>query len=236
MEAANMVKNLKLSRMLFLFIHAATFAQSADSTLTISVYGFRSINVSEDLAQSLQERIESNLPKLGGYAVLSRNDMDKILKEKRMHQSGLCWERNCLIETGSLLGVDKLITGTISQVGRTYSIVLKLIDIKMGVLESSSSRQYSGRADMLFSIADSVVKELFEINDTVHEQTVIDTVLVSHTQNAVPGKEVMQEIRKQPMPGSVQDKKAEKLGKQIGTGAVVVFSGLAVIVVISSIL
>ncbi len=128
-----------------------SFAQENSKT-TISVYGLKSIGISQDLAESLQEHLESNLLKFDHYEILSRNDIDLILKENRFQQTGICTEEECLIEAGHILGVEKIITGTISMVGTTYNVVLKLIDVNTAKLESSVNHKHSGSIDTLLDV------------------------------------------------------------------------------------
>ncbi|MBD3418530.1 MAG: hypothetical protein GF398_00280 [Chitinivibrionales bacterium] len=153
---------MKILSAFMLFSPLLFHAYCRAGTTTISIYGFKSINIPDDIAASLQEHIESNLLGYPHYSVLSRNDIDKILEENWISGSGLCNENSCLIETGNILGVQKLITGTIGKVGRTHNIVLKLIDIEEGRLEASSSRRYAGTIDSLFSVATLCVGDLLK--------------------------------------------------------------------------
>jgi hypothetical protein len=111
---------------------------------TVSVYGLTSIGISQSLASSLQKHLESNLLRYDEYDVMSRNNIDLILKESRLQQAGVCSEEECLVEAGNILGVEKIITGTISMVGSTYNVVLKIIDVGTAKLESSVSKKHSG--------------------------------------------------------------------------------------------
>ncbi len=127
---------------------------------TISVYGLKSIDISQNLAESLQEHLESNLLNYQQYNVLSRNDIELILKESRFQQTGICQEEDCLVEAGNLLGVEKIITGTISLVGTTYNVVLKLIDVATAKLESSVNKKHSGSIDTLLDVIEVSLRTL----------------------------------------------------------------------------
>lgn len=132
--------------------------------ITISVYGLKSIGVPQSLAASLQEHLESNLLQYGQYDVMSRNNIDLILKENKFQQTGACSEEECLIEAGHILGVKKIITGTVSMVGSTYNVVLKMIDVETAKLESSVSRKHSGNIDTLLDVAEVSLKTLIGEN------------------------------------------------------------------------
>jgi hypothetical protein len=131
---------------------------------TISVYGLKSIGISQSLAASLQEHLESNLLEYEQYDVMSRNNIDLILKENRFQQTGICPEEECLIEAGHILGVEKIITGTISMVGSTYNVVLKMIDVETAKLESSVSKKHAGSVDTLLDVIEVTLKTLIGEN------------------------------------------------------------------------
>ena len=145
---------MMLAVLFYLFIIAFynnTYAGQQGKT-TISVYGLKSIGISQSLASSLQEHLESNLLKYEQYDVMSRNNIDVILKESRFQQTGMCSEEECLVEAGNILGVEKIITGTISMVGSTYNVVLKMIDVGTAKLESSVNQKHSGNIDTLLDV------------------------------------------------------------------------------------
>ena len=150
----------------YLFAFGINNNISAETTkkITISVYGLKSIGIPQSLAASLQEHLESNLLKYEQYDVMSRNNIDLILKENKFQQTGACSEEECLIEAGHILGVEKIITGTVSMVGSTYNVVLKMIDVETAKLESSVSRKHSGNIDTLLDIAEVSLKTLIGEN------------------------------------------------------------------------
>ncbi len=152
----------------------------------VSVYGLKAIGTSQDIALSLQEFLESMLIRSGEYEVLSRADIDLILSEGKLQQSGACTDEACLVQTGAVLGVQKIITGTLSKVGSTYSLVLKVLDIASGRLESSASDRFSGTPEYLFDIGARLMVELLEprtdTRDTVVREVVrtrVDTLTIS---------------------------------------------------------
>lgn len=171
--------------------HTQTFAAQLQR---VSVYGLKPIGVSRELAISIQEHLESNLLAYGRYEVLSRSDIELILQESRFQQSGACTDESCLVEASSLLGVEKLVTGTISRVGSTYNLVLKLIDIRSATLESSANQRHAGSVDKLLDISEQLLDRLLQgraepLIDTI-VQTVVrtrtDTITVRDTVWAVP--------------------------------------------------
>lgn len=180
------MKKVKVGRILFKFtfiivisnIHI--YAQENQKKTTISVYGLRSIDIPQSLAEILQEHLESKLMMFDQYDVLSRNNIDLIFKENRFQQTGVCSEEECLAEAGHLLGIEKIITGTVSRLGLIYNIVLKLIDVRTAKLESSVSRKYSGEPDSLLNI---IEVSLFHLLEEDENPASIDTSEKSQMNN-----------------------------------------------------
>lgn len=210
----------------------------------ITVYGLKAIGASQELATSLQEHLESRLLGYGAFDVLSRSDIDLILSESRFQQSGACTEEECLVETGNLLGVEKMVTGTLSQVGLTYNLVLKLIDVRTARLEASSSGRHTGTADRLLDISEGLLGELLEssvaalrpdtitivrtLTDTV---TAIDTVTVRDTVWARAPDSIMREEvtepydRSTPLPAEPQAN--PKRARRFALGALAILGAMA---------
>jgi TolB-like protein len=83
-----------------------------------------------------------------GFTVVERARRDEILEELGFQQSGVCSESSCLVEVGQMLGVHKMIGGTIGKFGDAYVIELRLIDVATSKIEDSFSKNYQG--DMIY--------------------------------------------------------------------------------------
>ncbi len=87
-------------------------------------------------------RFQSELLTLNTYTLLERSEVDLILKEQGLQNSGACNTTECQVEIGQLLGVDKLVTGMIGNIGELITINIKLVDVETGTIEKSRSRDY----------------------------------------------------------------------------------------------
>jgi len=95
------------------------------------------IGVSE--TEMIAGRLETELIRRGAFVVLERRRMDDILVEQGMQQSGACDTESCEVKMGQLLGVDKVLTGSLGKVGAVYSLNVKLLDVATGkILESQA--------------------------------------------------------------------------------------------------
>lgn len=81
---------------------------------------------------AIASRFETELTKTGKVLVLERRNMDLILQEQGFQQSGACNSSECQVQMGELLGVDRIINGSISKVDKLYTLNLKMIDVESG--------------------------------------------------------------------------------------------------------
>jgi hypothetical protein len=207
----------------------------------ISVFGIQAIGVSSELARSMQEHLEAGLLQFPNLNVLSRSDMDLVLSEGRLRLSGACTDEACLVEAGHILGVEKLVTGTVSRVGGTYNVVLKLIDIRSATLESAADRRHTGSPDQLFDVCDGLLHQLLAACRTVAPAAAApasDTsALVAAAENPAPPVEADQATAEPHRVAATADSLTmalpatttaqRRLGRRIGLGALLVLGAIA---------
>ena len=112
------------------------------------------LNTTSGLSSSevllLTDKLINSLVK-AGFTVIERGKRDEILKEQGFQQSGACSESSCLVEVGQLLGVQKMIGGTIGKFGDPYVIELRLINVGSAKIEDSFSRNYKNNMAYLLN-------------------------------------------------------------------------------------
>ncbi len=143
----------------FLIMLSQLFSQS----ITVAVLDFDGANISKDELVILADRLSSEIFKLGEYTVVERSAMDEILSEQGFQQSG-CTTTDCAVEVGALLGVQKMVTGSIGKIGNLYTITAKSINVETGGLDNQISLDVSGTIEVLLTETMSQVsKQLFRI-------------------------------------------------------------------------
>ena len=85
---------------------------------------------------TLTNRLRSMLVETNAFIVLERGQMEEILLEQGFQQTG-CTTTECAVEAGRLLNVQKMVSGSIGKIGRTYTIDLSLIDVETAQIENS---------------------------------------------------------------------------------------------------
>jgi len=93
--------------------------------------------VPEEVKSPLTEKLQTEIINSRKYKVVDRAHRDKILEEQGFQLKD-CVRSECVVEAGQLLGVGKIVTGSISKLGETYYINTQLINVETGVVEAAS--------------------------------------------------------------------------------------------------
>lgn len=99
--------------------------------INIAVMNLETPDLSSSVQQALSDRLRSELFNTGRFSVMERNQMQEILREQGFQQAG-CTSDECVVEAGRLLGVDRMIAGSLGKVGTIYTVSLRMIDIETG--------------------------------------------------------------------------------------------------------
>lgn len=97
------------------------------------------------------DRINSEIIQIEQFIVVERQQIDKILEEQGFQQSGACNSRECMIEVGQLLSVQKVIGGSIGKLENIYPVSLKVVDIQTGEVDAQVVKDCKGSKTKLLS-------------------------------------------------------------------------------------
>ena len=76
--------------------------------------------------------------------------MQEVLKEQGFQQSG-CTTDECIVEIGRLIGVEKIISGSISKIGNIYSVSSRLVNVETGEIETTGVYDHMGNIGELLT-------------------------------------------------------------------------------------
>ena len=128
-----------------IFLHSVSFAQTS-----IAVIDFEGKGVTNVEASALTDRLRTELFNIGGYKVVERGMMEEILGELGYQQSG-CTSDECIVEVGKHLGVEQMVGGSISKVGRTYSVSARIVSVETREIIKTATYDYRGEIDDLLT-------------------------------------------------------------------------------------
>ena len=139
----------------FIIISILSINSYAQDKPTLVVMDLKAMGgITKDDAAILSERLRSALTKTGKYTILSREEMDNIVKEAKFQMSDMCDDTKCFAEIGGALGAKKMVTGNIGKLGKTYTLTLKLIDITEVKVDKSLSNDCKCEIDELLVTID----------------------------------------------------------------------------------
>ena len=117
----------------------------------VAVMAFEGRQVSADEAQILSEALAAEMSRSGEVRLMERSQMDKILSEQGFQKSGACSGTECAVEVGQLLGIDRMVVGSVGKLGRSFVLVARMVDVASGEVLKSSTRQAQGEIDQILT-------------------------------------------------------------------------------------
>ena len=136
-----------------------TAAQLAAGKETVAILDFEGRGISQMEAQTLTDRLMSEMVNTNAVIMVERNQMEEIMQEQGFQQSG-CTTSECAAEVGALLGVQNMVSGSFGKLGNSYTIDAKLFSVSTGGTIRSVSKTYKGEVDGLLNIIEIVAWEL----------------------------------------------------------------------------
>ena len=122
-----------------------TSVKSSGSSISgfVAVLEFEGNGIPSSEAKALSNRLRSELVTIGELTIIERGKMDEVLKEQAFQQTG-CVSSECAVEVGKLLGVENIITGSISKVGTIYSVEARAVSVESGEIIKTAVYDHSG--------------------------------------------------------------------------------------------
>ncbi len=160
----------------------------------LAVFDFEVTTSDKGISRPLTESVRRELVLSGKYKVIDRGNMEKILGEQKLQMSG-CVSGECIVEAGQLLGVGKLISGTVSMVGKTFYLTLSLISVKTGEIENVAEDTCKCEVDELLGSTKRLAKKL--LGEKVDEPVAIlhKPATITIVPPAAPAKEIARDGR-----------------------------------------
>ena len=103
-----------------------------------------------DECKALTDRLRRELFETKSFQVIEREMMEQIIEEQGFQQSG-CSTDECMVEVGKLIGVEKIVGGSISQVGNVYSVSARIVSIETGEIENTAVYDHTGNIGELLT-------------------------------------------------------------------------------------
>lgn len=139
-------------------------AQSATKLPMVAVMPLSSEEVKGAASRVVTDALADELLKTGKVRVMERAQMETILKEQGFAQSGACDGSECAVQVGKLLSIDRMVVGSLGQIGSSWSLSVRAVDVSTGEILGSARRQHKGEIDEVTSgIVPAVAQELVRV-------------------------------------------------------------------------
>lgn len=134
---------------LFLILTIVASVVYSQTKISIAVNDLEARGMSKDDAGIISDRLREELLNTGTFRVMERTVMDQILKEQAFQSSGACSGSECQVQMGRLLGVDRLLIGSIGKLGSLYTLNVRMLNVETGEVEQSISQDHQGAIEDL---------------------------------------------------------------------------------------
>ena len=126
--------------------------------VAVAVMDFEGRGLPVDQAATLTDRFRAELGGCGGLRQVERSKMDEILREQGFQQSG-CTSTECAVQTGRLLGVERMVSGSVARIGGTWTLQARLIDVGTAEILKTGIVDQRGPVDDLLTTGMALLAE-----------------------------------------------------------------------------
>ncbi len=143
---------------MILFLSFSVFAQDKTTVALID------ITVSDDLPKNiaplLSNLIRQEFVRSDVYEILDRGNMESILKEQNFSMTDNCNSKECAVQVGQLLGVEKMLFGDMGALGKKIIINLQLVDVSTGKIEKIENESHIGAIEDIDAVVIRLAKKI----------------------------------------------------------------------------
>ena len=133
---------------------------------------------------AVQELISATLVNTGGFVIIERSMIDKIIKEQSFQNSDLA-DNSQATEIGKLAGANKVVLSSVSLVGGRNMLSIKMIDVETAYIEKQKAKIISS-SDLLDAVEPLTMELLGEQVEYVKQNTVFTQTQSSSEKQSVP--------------------------------------------------
>ena len=173
-----------MTAMVVLVLMARLEPAVAEDKPTMAVMDFASSQeVPQDLISYLYSRIQAELVSRGKFDVMGTEPRNRALREEGSMQAGAVSQASAA-NIGKLLGVEKVLFGSVNQVFGGYVLTLNLLDVKTTKIEKSAEEAFKESLSSVKAAAMRVVKQITGVTasplsrETVPSQSEEETDMV----------------------------------------------------------
>ncbi len=116
-------------------------------------------NRGEPVGRMVSEFLTTSAANTGAFSIVERSLLNKVMKELELEQSGLVEESQAR-EIGRMVGADAVLTGSVSKLGSSMRIDVRLINVETGKIMAAASELTQLDLASLSRSTDSLIRKL----------------------------------------------------------------------------
>lgn len=113
---------------------------AADKKPLLAISPLQAKKVDPEEVDLISDALSGELQNSGVFRVMERSQMDRIMKEQGLQASGICDGNECAVEVGKVLGIDRIIVGSVGKIGSLFIINVRMVDVTSGEILASVRR------------------------------------------------------------------------------------------------
>ncbi|MES2837112.1 MAG: hypothetical protein V4667_06300 [Bacteroidota bacterium] len=121
-----------------LLLNVTAFGQNSKSTIGIAIFESKGLLLDGEQITYLA-KIETE--KLDKYDVLDKYEVKEVC-EKNSINFNTCLGKSCLVELGTKLKADKMMSGGAERFGEKIIVTIRIIDVKSGIVDKTNVSEY----------------------------------------------------------------------------------------------
>ncbi len=129
-------------------------------------------------AEIITDRLRIELFNTGKASIMERDQMKAIMKEQGFQASGVCADDGCMVELGQMLGVERLVGGSIGKLGSMYLLNFRVIDVTTAKILTVVSLDIKGSIEEVVYKLKTIAWEL--VSETPNKKS--STLVVDKSQ------------------------------------------------------
>jgi hypothetical protein len=168
------MRTMKMRLVVSLLLSFFSFGSFAQGPSTLAVLGF-DVQVKAFESHNLTELLRIELSKHANYAVIDRYEVTEVLKANDISLVS-CFSKSCLLEAGKLLKADKVISGSVDQMGESIYIRIRVMDVQRETVDKEVVKQFLYLPEKINAMMTIAINELQgQPNDKTLEQSLSST-------------------------------------------------------------
>jgi formylglycine-generating enzyme required for sulfatase activity len=116
-----------------------------DAKELVAVLDLDGVNASNSQLAALSDELRVQLLQSGKFRVVDRHQIDTLLKEQALQQTG-CTSQECAVQAGKILGVRKMVVGRVTKIeDELWQVSAQIVDVESAATERAVSYKHEGK-------------------------------------------------------------------------------------------